>query len=110
MPKGRKPNVGKMLKSPSQARVPSQQIQATGELDSKTASLVEDREMVDDNTPHSKTANKLAALQMSSPGYTPSPMPLRRRLQQQSQPLLQEAAPQIQCDLSKDECEVICID
>lgn len=109
MPRGRKPTVGKMLKSPSQARVPSQQMQATGELDSKTASLGEDRGMVDNSTPHSKTANKLAALQMSSPGYTPSPMPLRRRLQQ-NQPLLQETAPQIHCDLSKDECEVICID
>lgn len=98
-----------MLKSPRQARVPSQQMQATDELDSKTASSIEGKGMLDNNTPHSKTANKLAALQMSSPGYTPSPMPLRRRVQQ-NQPSLQETAPQIQFDLSKEGCEVICID
>ena len=58
-----------------------------------------------ESTPRSKTVSKLAALQMSSPGCTPSPMPLRRRLQQQGAIAL--TAPQIEVEAAD---EVICID
>ena len=97
-----------MLKSPSQANISSQQMVASGEHAGDTVSLLESRQMLDNRTPHSKTANKLAALQMSSPGYTPSPMPLRRRLQQGQS--LQGSASQVQCDMLQDDYEVICID
>ena len=95
-----------MLKSPNQQKVPSLQRQDDSVHDDATLLLLEDKQMLDNHTPHHKTANKLAALQMSSPGYTPSPMPLRRRLQQ-NQPPLQEALPEV--DLL-DVREVICID
>ncbi|KAL0032103.1 hypothetical protein WJX77_005130 [Trebouxia sp. C0004] len=52
------------------------------------------------DTPRSRTACKLAALQVDSPGYTPSPMPLRRRLKNHAS--LQQAA--------ADNSDVICID
>ncbi len=52
------------------------------------------------DTPRSRTACKLAALQVDSPGYTPSPMPLRRRLKNRAD--LQQAA--------EDTSDVICID
>ncbi len=52
------------------------------------------------DTPRSRTACKLAALQVDSPGYTPSPMPLRRRLKNRAG--LQQAA--------EDNSDVICID
>ena len=61
-----------------------------------------------DNTPRSKTVSKLAALQMSSPGCTPSPMPLRRRLQQQS--LTATIAPTDTTVGGEAPDEVICID
>ena len=107
MPRGRKQTKDKMLKSPDE--ILSQQMAASGECADDLVSLLESKRKLDSNSPHSKTANKLAALQMSSPGYTPSPMPLRRRLQQ-DQPWLQGHASQPQCDVSKDKCEVICID
>ena len=55
-----------------------------------------------DDTPRGKTACKLAALQVDSLDYTPSPMPLRRRLQ--NCPGLQQAV------TAEDDCDVICID
>lgn len=108
VPRGRKQSADKTLKSPSLAKIPSQQMVASGEHAGDTVSLLEGRQMLDNSTPHSKTANRLAALQMSSPGYTPSPMPLRRRLQQ-DQPL-QGTASQVQCDIIQDDHDVICID
>ena len=98
-----------MRKSPSQSKVSAQQRLACDAHAGDTVSLLDDVEMLDKSTPHTKTANKLAALQMSSPGYTPSPIPLRRRLQQ-DHPQLQKTLPQAESDMSQDECEVICID
>ena len=57
-------------------------------------------------TPRSKTAHKLAALQVSNAAYTPSPVPLRRRLHQQHSDLQKDAV----CHMLQDSCEVICID
>lgn len=54
------------------------------------------------DTPRSKAVRKLAALQVGSPGYTPSPMPLRRRLQTRT-------AVQSDCVAQKLD-DVICID
>ena len=97
------------MKSPGKGKIPSQQMTSSGKHADDTVSLLESKHEVDSNTPHSKAAYKLAALQMSSPGYTPSPMPLRRRLQQDQQ-WLQGTASQTHCDMSKDNSEVICID
>ena len=109
VPRGRKQTVDKMLKSPGQTKIPPQQTSASSERADDMVSLLESKQELNSNTPHSKTANKLAALQMCSPGCTPSPMPRRRRLQQ-DQPWLQGNAPQTRCEASMDECEVICID
>lgn len=61
-------------------------------------------------TPRTKALGRLAALQMCSPGTTPSPMPLRRRLQHHSG--VQEAVlPQKPCLNSlESESDVIFID
>jgi hypothetical protein len=62
----------------------------------------EERPQSIDDTPRSKTACTLAALQVDSLDYTPSPMPLRRRLQNCTG--LQQAV------IVEDDCDVICID
>lgn len=100
----RKQSTDKVRKSPRQSHVPHH----VGDLCSTGAKIssVEGDHMLD-STPHSKTADKLAALCMSSPGYTPSPVPLRRRLQQQ-QPGLQEALDQANHNANAND-NVICI-
>lgn len=54
------------------------------------------------DTPRSKAVRKLAALQVGSPAYTPSPIPLRRRLQSRT-------ALQSDC-VAQEMDDVICID
>ncbi|KAL3161568.1 hypothetical protein ABBQ32_010433 [Trebouxia sp. C0010 RCD-2024] len=103
LPRGRKQVAGKVLKSPSQQEVPSLQRHDDCLHDDATLSLPEDRQALDNKTPLVKAANRLASLQMCSPGYTPSPMPLRRRLQQNQAPLQEEVE-------LLDVCDVICID
>ncbi len=67
----------------------------------------EQGEMIGD-TPRSQTVSRLAALQVGSPGYTPSPMPLRRRLQNRGG--VHEAAVAESRRVKPAECDVICID
>ena len=101
----RKQSTDKVRKSPRQSQVPPC---ADHTCSSCTPVLPEEWKDLPDSTPHSKTANKLAALYMTSPGYTPSPVPLRRRLQQQ-QPGLQEATDQANHDMYAND-NIICID
>ena len=50
------------------------------EANQQSPSLQQEDLLLIEDTPQGKTVTRLAALQFNSPGYTPSPVPLRRRL------------------------------
>ncbi len=95
----RKPAPAAALQSANAEGTPSPLMESCSSGMESKMSQAEQPQLVGD-TPRSRTACKLAALQVDSPGYTPSPMPLRRRLKNRAG--LQQAP--------EDNCDVICID
>ena len=77
------------------------------EANQQSPSLPQEDTLLIEDTPQGKTVTRLAALQFGSPGYTPSPVPLRRRLQGAAAAFAPHRNPAKNVQASHD---VICID